>query len=69
MERVQYSSGSDSDADDGGAAGKEGESALPLAQCAVGSGGGSTGGDSTGETLTPGLSLKLPFHPLQKQTE
>lgn len=74
-EGVQYLSGSDSDVDEGGAAGRERESALLQPQGVVGHVGGTTGGEPSGDKPPRGdrpprgLPLKLPFHSLQQQSE
>ena len=68
-ECVQYSSGSDSDADEGGAAARERESALLQAQAALGRVSGASRGDPSGEEPPRGLTLKLPLHSLQQQSE
>lgn len=66
---LHYSSGSDSDVDEGRRAEVEGEPAVLQAPAAVGHASGAATGDPDGDHPTHGLPLKLPFHSLQKQSE
>lgn len=68
-EGVQYSSGSDSDVDEGGRAGGEGEPGGLQTPATVEHTGGTAAGEPDGDKPPHGLPLKLPFHSLQKQAE
>ena len=66
---LQYSGSSDSEVEEGGGDGVEGEAAALQAPTAVGYTSGTTTGGPDGDQPPHGLSLKLPLHSLKKQSQ